>query len=234
MRLVVLLAALAFTTPIHAQSEVATGAFTGITSFNPLDIERFETSLTFALDEAFTERTGKPVLAPAAMLIPTHPDLHMDTLPINDGEEFLEVGFYQPANDPRDRVFLESFRIFTATIPLHEDLESSDQARQQTAAITLERDILPFYQEEFPGLEVLGIGSFPMPGAPNAVQMILQFDDPVVNTTILSRSVIVTNPFGADSYLAIMDINLDEIAVVDANTLSGTITARILSTWRYQ
>lgn len=242
MRIAVLLAALAFTTPAHAQSATLGGSGTLDGSgtpgcevtFDPLSIAEFEVSDIYNVDQAFAETYDIPVLANTRLLVPNHTDLHVRAVAAPDGGAILAFVFSKPGETREQLVFLEDLQVTNAVIPMYADSSDPVHERRLTAARLLEEEIFPQWASRYEGAEIFAIEAIELGNVPDALQMIAGYYDPDFDDNIMMRAVILPHPSQPESYMAVATINLDELPVTDAATLAATISGRVISSWQYQ
>lgn len=233
MRLVVLLAALAFTTPVLAQSEGTPGAFTGITPFDPLTSQEFEPSVPFVLDDAFATQYNTPVPASATFNLPQHPGMYIQPVFAPGGGTIMAFYFLLDARDSADRMFLEDLQVVSLNIPMQPDAEDPVGARMVNAAQLLEQQVIPDWGARMQNIEFFGIEAVPLGSVQNAVQLVAAYVDPETNSNMLVRFVAMIHPEQEDGYFLVARINADLVAVTDPATLAASLTGRVLSSWQY-
>ncbi len=230
MRIALLLTALTFAVPLHAQSVTLGGEVT----FNPLTVGEIETSNIYNLDQAFAENHGVDVPAPLRVLVPQHDGLHVQAIAVPDGGALMAFVFSQAGDTPQERFFLEDLQVTDAVIPLFADSEDPIHQRRLVAARLLEEEVFPQLTEDYERAEILAIETVELGNAQAALQLIGGYYDQNFEENTMLRVVILPHPNQEESYMAVASINLDRVPVTNAETLAASVSGRVLSSWLYE
>lgn len=229
MRIALFLAALAFTTPLHAQS-VSFGAI----EFDPLTVGPLPLTENYIIDQAFGEANGVVIDSPVLLSLPDHENLHIRTRAMPEGGSYVSFVFFQEAATPQDRVYLEDLQVTDATIPLFPDAADPIHERRVVAARLLEQDVFPQWAARYEGAEIFAIEAIELGNVPGALQLVAGYYDHEYDDQMMMRAVILPHPDREASYMAVATINLDEVAVTNAETMAETMSGRVLRAWQYQ
>lgn len=230
MRIALLLAALTFAVPSHAQS-VQLG---GDVVFDPLTVGEIETSDIYYLNQAFAENYNVDVSAALRVLVPQHDGLHVQAIAVPDGGALMAFVFSQAGDTPEERLFLEDLQVTGAVIPLFADSADLIHERRLIAAQLLEEDAFPRMTEGYERAEIFAIEAVELGNAQGALQLVAGYYDHNFDENIMLRVVILPHPAQAESYMAVATINLDRVPVANAEGLAATVSGRVLSSWLYE
>lgn len=223
-------AALVAMSPVHAQSVQLGGDVT----FNPLNIDGFELSDIYDLDQAFADTYSVAIPAPVRLLVPRHDGLHVRSIANLEGGGILAFVFSQEGDTPEDRVILEDLQVTNASIPLFPDSEDPVHERRIVAAQLLEHEVFPMWAARYQGAEIFAIEAVELGNVQGALQLVAGYFDDEYNSNMMLRAVILPHPTQEESYMAVAAINLDLLNVTDPETLAATVSGRVLSSWEYQ
>lgn len=226
-----LMAFLAASLVVAASPSRAQGA-SGEISFNLFQIEGLTISDIFVFDDAFGEEYGIDVPVPFSVRVPWDSRI----LRIVDGKPsggaFVKFTFGLEDVSTDERVLLENLQVTTVTIPLYADHDDPALARQRSAVVLARDHVFPRFARDHESLEILTIEALTI-GEVAAVQLIGQFVTPDLGPMLL-RAVILPHPEQEPSLIAVAMINLTLVPVHDRETLSKSLTGRILTSWEYR